>query len=71
MNKIFTVEQTITDVEEEDNGAALITLIEGSDAMFVRLQSWDTTVWKGAEGHETFRKIMGKRVRVTVELLED
>lgn len=57
-------------VEREDGGAALIASFGGDDAeeagLFVRVQSWDPEC-----RHKVFQKMRGKRVKVTVELMED
>lgn len=54
------------DIDVEDSGAARITEVgqEGSD-MFVRIQSWDSL-----KTHEEHRQLEGKRVRVTIEILD-
>ncbi len=55
-------------VDKEDNGAALIgNMIEGvSQQMFVRVQSWDRS-----REHDEIKKLVGKKVRVIVEVVED
>lgn len=69
--KIFEVEAIIdpSRIDTEDGGCAKIaTVEEGNDievGMFVRLQSWDD-----CGEHETFNQIVGKTVRVTVEILD-
>lgn len=66
------------EVDVEDAGMAKIaTLTPGEgdpSAMFVRLQSWDDPSERGQDGdpvHPTFDELLGRRVRVTVELLDD
>lgn len=57
------------DLSVEDSGCALIESI-GQDSdddtgMFVRVQSWDET-----KEHKDFNAFKGKRVRVTIEVVE-
>lgn len=56
-------------IDTEDSGMAKIGSIyspgEDEDPIFVRVQSWDET-----KRHETFNRLVGKRVRVTVEVLD-
>lgn len=54
----------------EDSGQAIILTtagdgVEGGPGMFVRVQSWDET-----RQHEELRKFNGRRLRVTVEVIE-
>jgi hypothetical protein len=52
-----------TDVKTEDSGQAKIIQVDDNDLpVFVRLQSWDEST-----KHPLFNRIIGKRVRVTVE----
>jgi hypothetical protein len=67
------------EIDKQDSGQALIFTFNGINesydnseemngdeaGVFVRLQSWDTT-----EKHETFNKLIGKKVRVTIEVIE-
>lgn len=54
------------DVDVEDGGCAKIISIEPPEGcFFVRLQSWDET-----REHTIFNKMLGRKVRVTVEILE-
>jgi hypothetical protein len=70
MKKVF--EQTVSarDVSEEDGGCAKILDIDddgtgAEEGMFVRVQSWSE------EGeHPDFDNLIGKRVRVTIEVLD-
>jgi hypothetical protein len=60
----------LSKLKREDNGAALIAeyvteLEQGDDCMWVKLQSWDET-----KRHRTLRAMEGKRVRITVEVVE-
>jgi len=71
----------LTGVKFEDSGQAAIcysplqtpdvdpetwmTVVEGAPEFFVRLHSWDETT-----RHEFFRSLMGKKVRVTLEVVE-
>lgn len=60
------LEDTITVESREDGGAALIARFDDKDTgMFVRVQSWDET-----GEHAEFKKFEGKRVRVTVEVID-
>lgn len=56
-----------TEVEYDDGGQALIVgIYDGGEAGFcVELRSWDET-----KEHEQLRSIMGKTVRVTVEVID-
>ena len=52
----------------EDGGQAIISSIhEGTETgtMFVRVQSWDETL-----AHEEIKKYLGKKVRITLEVIE-
>lgn len=52
--------------DKEDGGQALISSIEGQDDFFfVRLQSWDENC-----EHSTMKSLEGKKVRVTVEVID-
>jgi len=55
-------------VDVQDGGQAQIVEFAGSNevGLFVRLQSWDPD-----REHADMALMMGKRVRVTVEVLED
>lgn len=62
------------ELRSEDGGQALIieTNPVAEDCMFVRLQSWEenpspTTV----EAHYKIRGLLGKRCRITVEVLDE
>lgn len=50
--------------KEEDGGMAMIVELDPVNGMFVRLQSWDT---RG--DHAALRRLVGARLRVTVEIL--
>ena len=72
-SKIYTASGVILpeDISDEDGGAALIhegELVDdgGDGCLFVKLQSWDD----GLE-HPLMTTITGKRVRITVEILDD
>lgn len=67
---LWSIEQSILaeEVETEDGGCAKIYNLdpaEQQESMFVRLQSWDSQ-----RLHTTFQRLVGRRVRVTVELLD-
>jgi hypothetical protein len=49
----------------EDSGQAKIAEVSGPDAFFVRLHSYDET-----KQHAAFAQFDGKRVRVTIEVVE-
>ena len=64
---------TVNDISIEDGGAAKIAdlddmLVNGEEhsPFFVRLQSWDDLAFN----HETLDAMHGKKVRITVEVLE-
>lgn len=66
-------------IEREDGGQALIysqdPLIEtgpGADGkLFVRLQSWDDKDFQDqALAHQGMRALIGRRIRVTVEIID-
>lgn len=62
------IEDTFEVESVEDGGAARIACISGDDqnsCLFVRIQSWDEL-----NRHEEFRELEGKRVRVTIEVIE-
>lgn len=72
----------VVEYQSEDGGRALIADINESDdadcQMFVRLQSWDevstSTDEQGYEEgfkHTLARQFEGKKVRVTVEVIDD
>jgi hypothetical protein len=61
------------DLDQEDNGCALILHVsdddDTEDGMFVKVQSWaEDPDLKTA--HAEMHRLFGKRVRVTVEVLE-
>lgn len=60
-------ETGVVEVESEDDGQALIAEIsDGADeGLFVRLQSWSES-----RHHPAMDEMRGKRVRVTVEIVE-
>lgn len=56
----------------------------GDDCVFVRIQSWDENIGdnplydrknsredNAKLGHESIQKLLGKKVRVTIEVIED
>lgn len=51
--------------KSEDSGCALIAEIEGNDEFFVRLHSWSDN-----KNHKFMKNIKGKKVRVTVEIID-
>jgi hypothetical protein len=66
------LEQTLkeSEVKREDGGQALIaTIDDGSDedtGIFVRLQSWDEST-----EHKLFNQLINKKVRITIETIEE
>lgn len=59
----------LENLRREDSGCALIEDV-GTDGVedngvFVRIQSWDET-----KEHKDFNALKGKRVRVTIEVVE-
>lgn len=62
------IEDTLEVESVEDGGAARIARVENANedsCLFVRIQSWDELL-----RHEEFREFEGKRVRVTIEVIE-
>lgn len=55
-------------VQQEDAGASWIAEFAGSseEGLFVRLQSWDPD-----QQHAEMREFMNKRMKITVEVIED
>jgi hypothetical protein len=86
MTQAFIFEQTVRDedVEPDDGGASLMVQFDDvpsgryiprderpaeafvSETLFVRVQSWDEE-----KAHHDFRRLVGKRVRVTIEILDN
>jgi len=72
MELIFESQEPIT-LSYEDGGAAII-VSDGSpeligkigSGMFVRIQSWD----ENETGHREIKILEGKRVRITLEVIE-
>lgn len=64
---IYQVSTYVTpvDVEVEDGGDAKIVgvLDDKDDGMYVQVRSW--------EDHELFDQMIGRTIRVTVEILEE
>lgn len=67
----------VVDLEStEDSGQALVCGVTADDdieeGMFVRLQSWyDRMGGDPAPEHPELTSLIGKRVRVTIEVLDD
>lgn len=70
-------------VEYEDGGAAIIAQPNwnntgGDENIFIRIQSWDESIFDHPNyedkryeiGHESIRNLLGKKVRVTVEVID-
>ena len=73
MNKvIFEAKIKRKDVNIEDSGQVVIVEPQwvvkgGDDNIFIRIQSWD----ESAEmEHKTINKLIGKKIRVTIEEIE-
>jgi hypothetical protein len=74
---VFESEEPIT-LTSEDSGCAMLVdegepYFVGDDdaAMWVRLGSWDDNGYKNPEiSHTQIKKLVGKRVRVTLEVIE-
>lgn len=70
-------EGQMDDVEVHDGGHALIWQIDNDAVdphLFVRVQSWDeggASTEAELTGHPTFQELMGKRIRITIETLDD
>lgn len=72
MTQVLTLTQRVTPecVATEDSGMAKVVEFEANDrttCLFVRLHSWDEA---GPFGHQEFDRLIGKTVRVTVEIVE-
>ncbi len=54
-------------IDVEDGGCAMIAHIEDEAdvGMFVRIQSWDES-----KEHKDFKSLIGKKIRVTIEVIE-
>jgi hypothetical protein len=54
-------------VERDDGGQALVAEFSGGGdgGLFVRVQSWDES-----KRHEEMHQLMGRRVRITIEVLD-
>lgn len=64
--------------EDGGDGAIMYSAVDtpmeigGDGAFFVRFQSWDDrTNVAAADKHQLFRSLMGRRVRVTIETIDD
>jgi len=56
------------DIETEDYGHAKIVGVYGTleeDCLFVKIQSWDDF-----KEHQMFKSLIGKKVRVTIEVID-
>lgn len=70
----------VVDYDKEDGGQALIATIyeqegvseDNENGMFVRIQSWHTDADElpEEERHPMAMKLAGKKVRVTIEVIE-
>ncbi len=70
-------------IDVNDGGQSMVTQLGdddeqgGDDCFFIRLQSWDESVTQvplthaALEGHRFFRSLIGKKVRVTVEVIDE
>ncbi len=73
MTEIFTETMFIDGdlIASEDGGRALIVdddgrYTRGDDHMFVRLQSWDDDCQ-----HPLLKSLIGKKVKITIEVVEE
>ena len=70
-------EGKLEDIRVEDNGCAIITYLEdGTDpdkeSLFIQVRSWEE--WennKKPPNHKTILALMGKKLRVTIEVIGD
>lgn len=63
MKKVF---EQVPSVDAMDNGRSLSLCLDDEDSdLFVRVHSWDET-----RKHEEFRRLIGKKIRVTIEIVE-
>jgi hypothetical protein len=66
--KVKVIEDLFQVESVEDGGAARIATIaddRDDSCLFVRIQSWDEL-----SRHEEFRELEGKKIRVTIEVIE-
>ena len=72
MNNKFIFEEKFDDenamLSVEDSGCAMIgDVCDNEDSgMFIRIQSWDET-----KEHKDFKSLIGKKIRVTIEVVEE
>jgi hypothetical protein len=64
------------DTYSSDDDAVAQKSNDAASGMFVRIQSYDERAWsedasEKALAHQEIRQIFGKRVRVTIEVLDD
>lgn len=73
MKKTFVFEELVKPmgVESKDGGRGLIYEIQSpqDSGLFVRLHSWAEPI--EAEPHADFNFLVGKRVRITIEVVEE
>lgn len=56
----------MTDLRKEDGGQYIEAAIaEGDSPLYIRICSWDET-----QRHEAIRKLFGKKVKITVEVIK-
>jgi len=84
LTKIVLTDSEPLELKAEDSGCALLGEAGGEttlndldfacededDGLFVRIQSWDQHRGEG-EGHYLIKLLRGKKLRVTIETLED
>lgn len=56
----------VVNFKEEDNGCALIAEIDNDEVFFIRLHSWDNT-----KQHEQAQLFAGKKVKITIETMDE
>ena len=82
----YVIEGTLTDIESEDSGYALVAhtqfddvqvLGDDDDRFFVRLHSFQNgesltnSTERAPASHPIMESIRGKRIRITIESLEE
>ena len=72
MTKVFETTSIVfpESIESEDGGCAKILEVDDSEgedgnSLFVRIQSWDDNA-----NHPVMNSMVGKRIRVTIEVLD-
>jgi hypothetical protein len=71
IKKVFITKIIEKEISIEDGGRAIIAHVQDEkdtavSGMFLKLQSWDDD----SEGHEDIKQFLGKKIKVTVEVIE-